>query len=797
MNIPVPELLPDEHEVPTHLDERVPALPALPPFDWTLRQLYGAAIAFYAASLVIPDLWDRSGHFRDNLAIQAGLWLVGGFVWILLEYWVKPRPEFWLSAWCEYLGVLLLSVPLWWRRMLPPYDLQAMHLPLATMPHWMGDTLVHGATILQNGMLHTRRRRKDTYAAAIAIQPRPNPDMLPMADRLRFIQTRLGILLTIRSAFSMQLDVRPFPGHELEVASGPSWDWIRDNVLPFLVQRRPTLVLRGPDVRALEVQRQALLTRCAQAGLPARAMGAIEAVRDLQLAWGAGGTDRVRIGRTWVVTGRRGYRSFVVCKLPRVIHLAWLRPLTSEALLCRIAFHVTTRPPGATRRSLQRRIRRWRAVDQDEDYATAEYDARRTLKGLERRQNTAATVGMYVTAPHDQALAVAEALDTAQCEFAPADVMQHRALRATQLLGHDPVGRTMNVDLRTIAATDLLATAGYWPDGRTLIGRAIGGVEPVGINLMDEDANFNWSTFVAIFQGGGKTTFGLTLAWRMANPHPDHQLARTGLQVVSVDFKASGDYAPLFDNLAARGQRASYNAWTSGPLPELNGHMGFNLSNVPEQDRGKRLLELGQRLEEWADTHRLRETPMLLLIDEILALAEIPEGASFCQRFGTQGRSLNVMPVFKTQHIAPVLKHEKAQQAFTNAGHLFLGRQNPAGLAAMVQHMPLDENTQSLLAGAPPGAGILRIERRDGAVLIGVQVEPTPWELFQFGTNPGERLARWRARAHTAGDANGRVDSPGAAGSADPVEGSALAGVGLAARVVAERPAVSNGQVGH
>jgi hypothetical protein len=284
---------------------------------------------------------------------------------------------------------------------------------------------------------------------------------------------------------------------------------------------------------------------------------------------GLGVRQRVRVGVRRVVTGHLAYRSWAIVEFPRIIHLAWLRPLTSESLLCNIAVHVRVRRPGPTRRSLQRRVRQWRGVDSDDDYALAVADAKRIIGELRRNRDTEASVGVYVTAQEAQADQVAEALETAQCEFRPANGMQHRALHATRPLGGDPFGRTLRADLRSVATTDLLATAGYWPVGATLLGEALSAPEPIGINLFDDATNINWSLFVAIMMGGGKTTLAHTLAWRMANPHPKHPLAQTGVQVVSVDFKSSGDYAQLYRHLEARGHRARYNAWASGPLPPI------------------------------------------------------------------------------------------------------------------------------------------------------------------------------------------------------------------------------------
>jgi hypothetical protein len=44
---------------------------------------------------------------------------------------------------------------------------------------------------------------------------------------------------------------------------------------------------------------------------------------------------------------------------------------------------------------------------------------------------------------------------------------------------------------------------------------------------------------------------------------------------------------------------------------------------------------------------------------------------------------------------------------FQNAGHLLLGRQNPAGINAMAPLMSLDPEAQLLLASAPTGAALL------------------------------------------------------------------------------------------
>jgi hypothetical protein len=326
----------------------------------------------------------------------------------------------------------------------------------------------------------------------------------------------------------------------------------------------------------------------------------------------------------------------------------------------------------------------------------------------------------------------------------------------------------MQADLRTVATTDLLATAGYWPDGAILIGEALSCPEPIGINPFDDASNMNWATFVACMQGSGKTTLAHTLAWRMANLHPEHVLAETGVQIVSVDFKASGDYANLYHHLAARGHVASYNAWTTGKLPTIEGHMGFNLSDVPEDQRGDKLLELTQRIEDWAAVHSI-ERPMLLILDEILALLDVPGGPAFLRKYGTQSRSLNLAPVFCTQDVEAVLANDMAALAFKNCGHVFLGRQNPAGINAMVPLLSLDPYAQVLLASAPQGGGLLRVERKDGPVVLGVQVRPTDWELREFGTNPAERRARWQRERAAArnGHVNGKEGTNGVSGVAD------------------------------
>jgi hypothetical protein len=117
----------------------------------------------------------------------------------------------------------------------------------------------------------------------------------------------------------------------------------------------------------------------------------------------------------------------------------------------------------------------------------------------------------------------------------------------------------MHADLRTVATTDLIATAGYWPDGATLLGEGLSAPEPIGLNPFDEN-NLNWAIFIACMQGAGKTTTAQVLAWRMANPHARHPLATTGERIVSIDFKRSGDYANLYHNLEARGHCASSTA---------------------------------------------------------------------------------------------------------------------------------------------------------------------------------------------------------------------------------------------
>jgi hypothetical protein len=736
-------VLEDEHRVPTQLGERVPMMPFLFPFDWTQRQVYWLAIWFWMGSM--------QGGWLNLL----GYTLIG-VLGIVVEYAARPTPEFWLSIWLEYLGILGVSLPLWWRRLLPGQS----HLdwPLATVPHWLGRRLVQDVEVLSDGVLRLKGRpgRPPKFAVVLGIRPRPHPDMLPVLVRQAIVETRLGIFKLIRGEFSVHLQVRLFDVNSLEVASGPAWEWVQARMASRMVTRRPSLVLYGDSSQALLEQTEAVLDRfrnglaenAMHQSRPAWRQSATDTRKLIGELWadtGLSSTGRVRIGIRRVVTGLRTYRSWVLTMLPGVIHLSWLRPLTSESLLCDVALHVSRRPPAATRRSLQRRIRQWRAVDRDQDYAHAVEDAQRVVNAMRRGLDTEVMVGMYVTARHDQAAKVAEKLESTQSEFVAADAYQHRALRATRTLGGDAVNRKMHADLRTVATTDLIATAGYWPQGATLLGEGLSAPEPIGLNPFDED-NLNWAMFIACMQGAGKTTTAQVLGWRMANPHQHHPLATTGVRIVSIDFKKSGDYANLYHSLEARGHRASYNPWCGGALPPIDGHIGFNLSDVPEHEHGERLVELTARLEDWSEAHS-HESQILLILDEILALMEARGGLAFIRRFGTQGRSLRIAPVFCTQDVDVVMANRKAGLALKNCATIFLGRQNPAGINTMAPILSLEREACVQLATAPQGAGILRIERKDGPVVLGVQVRPTDWELREFGTNPSKRIARMR-RAH-------------------------------------------------
>jgi hypothetical protein len=784
-------VLEDEHRVPTQLGERVPMLPFLFPFDWTQRQVYWVAMWFWMGTM--------QGGWA-NLVAYTAIGLLG----VMVEYMARPSPEFWISTWLEYLTILAVSFPLWWKRLLPGHS--HVDWPMATLPHWLGHRLMRDVEVLNDGVLRIRGRpgRPPKFAVVLGIRPRPHPDMLPMLVRQAIVETRLGIFKLIRGEWSLHLQVRLFDAYALEVASGPAWEWVQAKMASRMVRRRPSLVLYGDTSEALREQAEAVLERfrngldenATRQNRPAWLQSAAEARKLMSELWadtGLSSTGRVRIGVRRVVTGLRKYRSWVLTVLPGVIHLSWLRPLTSESLLCDVAMHVSRRPPAATRRSLQRRIRQWRAVDRDQDYAHAVEDAQRVVNAMRRGIDTEVMVGMYVTAREEQAAKVAEKLETTQCEFAPADVYQHRALRSTRTLGGDSVNRKMHADLRTVATTDLMATAGYWPDGATLVGEGLSAPEPIGLNPFDEN-NLNWAMFIACMQGAGKTTTAQVLAWRMANPHPHHPLADTDVRVVSIDFKKSGDYANLYRNLDARGHPASYNPWSGGALPAIGGHIGFNLSDVPEHEHGDRLVELTERLEDWSESHS-HESQMLLILDEILALMEAPGGLSFIRRFGTQGRSLRIAPVFCTQDVEVVMANHKAGLALKNCATIFLGRQNPAGINTMAPLLSLEREACMQLATAPQGAGILRIERQDGPVVLGLQVRPTEWELREFGTNPSERIARWRRTRDTVAalleskevhEANGHEhryrDLAGAGGTAFPAAGDLdveLNGVGV------------------
>jgi hypothetical protein len=751
---------PDEHEVPTQLGQRVPIIPFRFPFDLSERQTYAATTGLVCCSQVLSDESDDSRWLKALVVVSATV------LWVALEYLCNPTPEYWFWALFDYAIVLVASVRHWYRRPLgwlwhwlhevwlcvrnPRRGLHAPggdRWPLAVLPKGFAKGLLALPTIEEDGVLHFTRG--GGYGQVIKIQPRPNPDWLPMVKRRAIIGNRLKIFKKLRGDWSLYLQVREFDKHELEVASGPAWPWVRDTLAKHFIARHPYIMLRQDKVASVKSQAVALLKRFHDKRMEARLLGSQELERNQAELWDKAGLGwlthwLIRVGIKRFVAGRRVFRSFLLRELPRVAHLAWLRPLTGESLFVDIAIHVKTRRPGPTRRSLQRRMRHWIAMDNDFEYQQAAADAARLIQRMRRNEDTEAEVGIYVTADEKQAEEVSEALETAQCEFSPTNFVHHRARVSTLLTGVDRVNRPMRLDLKTVVITDLLATGSYWPAGATLIGRALEAPEPVGINLFDTNANMNMAMFIAIIQGGGKTCTALTMAWRMANAHPEHPLAQSGLQIISVDYKPSRDYQTLFTNLAERGHNAKYNAWSAGALPAIEGHCGFNLADVPPEDRGQRVLELGRRLREAAAAQKFSGRPILLLIDEVIALAELEEGAAFMQEFGTQGRSENIAPVFMTQHPGPVLAHPKAAMAFANAGHIFLGRQNPAGLAAMRPLLDLDDETEMLLSDADEGSGLLRIERRDGSVMIGVHVQPEPWELFEFGSNPDERARRWR-----------------------------------------------------
>jgi hypothetical protein len=755
------DLAADETEVPTKLGERIPFLPWTFPFDWTQRQVWDFVLCLMVGAQELQD-----DPYNVDRWKAFGLYVALGLGWVALEYVCQPSPEYWLSVVGNFAALALLSLPAWWRRSLPWTRRDHLDWPLVAVPRWLSDRTFSNVRVRGDDVVELRswNGRRPQYRALVALEPRANPDLLPELRRRAIIEQRLAILRTIRGDWSLHLQVRPVSARLVEVAAGPAWEWVRDNRLAELMVRRPLLVLKATSIAELERSAEAVLARFQRANM--RAWRLYDAtIRDLleELWADAGGAGvargRLRLDPQRVMAGRRLYRSFLVKELPRVIHLGWLRPLTSQSLLADVAIHVKTRRPGPARRSLERRITRWRAVNTDRDYALAEQDAERTRRAMERNEDTEADVSMVVTAFDEQASGVEEALETTLCQYEPALFAQDLARGDSLPIGRRSLRRSMKVDLRSVATTDILATAGYWPDGATLIGTSLYAPEPIGLNLVDPN-NLNWSLFIAMLMGAGKTTAALTLAWRMANPHPDHPLATRGVQIVSIDFKATRDYQPLFRHLAERGQQASYNAWTDGPLGPLEGHCGFNLADVPEAERGQRMLELAQRVREWAAAHALERT-MLLLMDEVLFTAQLPEGAAFLAEFGSQGRSLNVACVFMSQHIGPVLRHEKAALAFQNASHMFLGRQNETGIMAMKQHIHLDRVAEIELLNAPDGAGLLRIERRDGPVVLAVQVEPTPWELFEFGTNPAERLARYQrdrlaeVKVHRNGHTNG------------------------------------------
>ena len=123
--------------------------------------------------------------------------------------------------------------------------------------------------------------------------------------------------------------------------------------------------------------------------------------------------------------------------------------------------HVRVRKPGPTARTLQRRVRQWRAVAQgDTDYGVALYDAERCLAAMRRNVDGVVEAGLYVTAPLEQAPLVENALGGVLVDYHAADYAHDLARRSTLPIGADDLRERMPLDLTSVAATDVFATAG-------------------------------------------------------------------------------------------------------------------------------------------------------------------------------------------------------------------------------------------------------------------------------------------------------------------------------------------------
>ena len=297
--------------------------------------------------------------------------------------------------------------------------------------------------------------------AVVEVSPQANPELLPMGDREAVLRRRLQVLRSLQHAYSVGVRVRPAEPERLALAAGASARWVREAFAPGLVERQPFLVVPGRIEAQLRSRTVALLGRLNTNGLLARRLGPKRVGALLGDMWGRDfllGLDRacVRIG------GRaRLYRSWVIRELPRIIHLGWLAPLTGEEIAADVVLHVRVRKPGPTARTLQRRVRQWRAVAQgDTDYGVALHDAERCLAAMRRNVDGVVEAGLYVTAPLEQAPLVENALDGVLVDYHAADYAHDLARRSTLPIGADDLRERMPLDLTSVAATDVFATAG-------------------------------------------------------------------------------------------------------------------------------------------------------------------------------------------------------------------------------------------------------------------------------------------------------------------------------------------------
>jgi hypothetical protein len=578
-----------------------------------------------------------------------------------------------------------------WTAFLPPEIGKAIHANVAIGSRGIVD--VGGPLVrLPQGMRSAAIQAlgKERFRALIELSTMGDVSLLSPQAKRGLWTLRLNLFGDLRWPLSLHMMTRPFPPHELEIASGPVW---REAGLLArrLVRRRLILALHGGTV---DVVRSRLTELCGtdragklrSAGLGYKVLGSteIEALADdafgkrrapalsvapysFEVRTGTDDPDpimadtrlaRVRGTRTWV--------TFAAKRLPKhKLSVGWLRTLTNGRVEGDVVLHLT--PVDRWQSQLWTKLKAswWQQVPWGkQDFAGMARQALRHMALLDERATTTIRVGLYASTPETHAEDMALALDDmlGRDNYTRPILRQQQGRQSTEPFGRDTLNMRFETDSQTVAMAGP-PSGGVMVPGGIFFATAAETPEPICWNPWYRSDK---APVACIFgaTGSGKTNAEMVILASILEPHPEHELAQQRVPVVVLYFKPLDEWAAFcarFDGVHLHPEQHDWEqVLEAAPIGEVP-IVAINLNDLDETTQTTFTRRFSERVMHYQRTQGENfRRRFVYVVGEAWVLARTREGAAQLQGMALRVRSLRICLILDTQYIDHLLNSAAA-----------------------------------------------------------------------------------------------------------------------------------------